>query len=136
MAFNLFSDKDVAVIKDLVQWWKSQRANTVNRPRTDVTEDWPAPEMYIARAPVGGIPALVRNDTGTLIADLTDDVPGSAVCQVYRLEEGEVVQVSDLKKTVYNLLPVAIPARAWLTIMRDKFGDWYATVIGLDFGQC
>lgn len=81
-----------------------------------------APEVYIARVPDAGIPALGEGNTGTA----SDDAPGSADCDIYKInDDDDLERVATLEKTVYNLSTKKIMER-WVPVFRDKFGKWLA----------
>jgi hypothetical protein len=106
-------------------------------------EEMTTPETYLARTPDAGVPALAENTTGTGTTDDVDDVLTSALCEIYQL-----VQISPLTPgtrrlvnlgfthRVFNVAPVALPARQLVLITRDKFGVWYFTAPWLDFATC
>lgn len=103
--------------------------NAPNRPAVGPWDDVPqAPEVYVARTPAGGIPALVEQ-AGTGIADQ----PGSATCRVYRLlpQAGgkRLRPIPGLTKLVYNLSNSPIGAFRWVLVARDKLGDWFVVAI-------
>lgn len=96
--------------------------------------DHQAPETYIALTPVLGIPALETSPgfTGTgsppTDTDPDNDVPGSAMCQIYRIRHEdsspEMIKIDGLVKTVYNLSGAGIDGNTWVLVTRDKFGAW------------
>lgn len=80
-------------------------------------EDHQAPEVYVASVP-GTIPPLQFVVGGA-------DRPGSATCQIYKLNpSGELIRVPGLTKVVYNLSLVAVDS-PWIVISRSKYGYWY-----------
>lgn len=91
-------------------------------------QEEPASEVYVSVAPAGGIPALAQGATGTSDAALSDDVPGSAYCDVWRLlGVGTGVTLRRLgsrKLLVYNMNTTAVPAGNWVTVHKEKFGHW------------
>lgn len=111
-------------------------ARDTARPRPNRTlsvepdPTWFPPEVYAARAPTGGIPALDRQTTGTGSLDLGDDRPGSATCDTYRIVEvgsSSVLRpVPGLTRKVYNFSVTAVPAYYWVLAVRDKWGRFWA----------
>lgn len=101
-----------------------------NRPAAeDLDNDQQAPEVYIARTPAGGIPALSEgSDTGTGGVSLHDDAPGYADCDIYCISDLSdpplMAKVEGLSKRVYNLSTVDVDEFRWIQIHRDKFGRW------------
>lgn len=98
----------------------------------DDFDDYPAPDTYIARVGVGGIPALdlgADMGSGTGTGETGDDVPGSAVCAIYRITgTGASARISPMgfTRTVYNLQPSAIAYGRWVVVTRLKTGEWVA----------
>ncbi len=129
---NFLSDADVEVIRGLVRSEMDRRLNAeVQFRQKDL---YSAPEVYVARAPSGGIPALDDGSTGTGTGALNDDVLGYAECRVYKIEgfggTADFVPVDGLVRTVYNPTTTAIDGNAWVTIVRDKFGQWLVAGAG------
>lgn len=142
------SQADRDAILELIREENKRVRNTQQRPREGAVdhEEFPAPEHYVALAPHGGIPAVTVNEfetgTGTGTGTGTtfgDDVPGSAICQIYQLIKEDDADVSGtLKmvpgevKRVYNANRVKVQAGSWVNVLRDKFETWWAVgpVIG------
>jgi len=86
-------------------------------------DDLFAPEVYVAKTPSGGIPAL------------SGSITGSAVCTIYKMDPYtgtgtgsgedvlELVQAG-FDETVHNVSDIAIPGESYKIVWRDKFGDW------------
>lgn len=119
-------DRDllIALKEDLA----TRRKEALRHPTRDLPQ---APEVYVARAPAGGIPALSVIGTGT------GDEPGHALCDVYRIAQSfgagtgtaddgppKMVRVNPLQRYVYNFTTADIAAHSWLVLVRDKFGLW------------
>jgi hypothetical protein len=95
-----------------------------------------APEIYVAKTPTGGIPAMDQaEDTGTGTGTVDLDSPGSADCDIYRIEfatptsSPTLVAISGLTRTVYNLTNSAITDE-WVLAHKDKWGFWCASAGG------
>jgi hypothetical protein len=148
----LLTESEVELLQSVLGKVRSQRQNTSGRPGVRA-EQGQAPEVYLVRTPATGIPALsAGTNVGTGSLAPSDDVPGSALCGVYRLIRtgsglagtGQSVGVRPVNGswtnpkqiTVYNFLPVAIPGNQWVTAIRDKFGYWMVPAQGLQFGTC
>src|SRR5262245_6155016 len=100
-----FSDADIEVLKGMVEAERNRRRNTTGRSTRDRIEDEEmlAPEVYIARVPAGGIPALVE-ESGAGI----EDTPGQADCDVYQVVRdnsttSHLEKIAMEKLTVLNL---------------------------------
>lgn len=86
------------------------------------------PEVHVALAPAGGIPAL---DDGAGTGTVTDDVTGSALCRVFRLNDsGGLTQIGSKELRVRNLSTTAVDAGRYVLAVRDKFGTWFAVPSG------
>lgn len=130
MAQHFLTDKDLAILKELVDRHRRIRGNTTMRSAVGLDhEEFPAPEIYIARTPSGGIPSAPG--TGT------SDPPGCAECQIYQLVPGggvgtgtgcdiAIEEVEDTTKIVYNLSADDISGNLWILVAREKFGYWMA----------
>ena len=81
-----------------------------------------APEVYIAKTPEGGIPAMEPGTGGD------PDAPGSADCTVYRVVNEELIAVDGLTRKIYNLSENDIEGNIYITVSRDKFGIWTPAV--------
>lgn len=129
MPLHFLTDEEVALLQRVIDAHHKNRINTPSRPPTERSfsdrEDHQAPETYIAfPQDEDGIPALTPN-VGT--ADDDYDEPGVATCDIYRIivTDGtpKLQPISGLEREVYNLSENAVP-QAWLTVTRDKFGQW------------
>jgi hypothetical protein len=92
-------------------------------------EEMPAPEMYVALTPIGGIPALVQASS----TPGEGDEPGVADCQIYKIVKGAddfLEEVANVTKPVYNLNGEEIAGETWVLVQRDKFGTWFAITGG------
>ncbi len=133
MAEKLFLLKadDLAILREVIDDYRKRRYSTPGRARIEPDEHQ-APEVYIARTPASGIDAL-RGHSGT---DITDDEPGSALCNIYRIvptaapagtdTNAEIRAVESFEKRIYNLSSTAVAADSWIPVMRDKYGYWLA----------
>lgn len=127
----VLSDRDVRVLREMMREFAQRRQNQQSTSEQGTPSA--APEVYVARVPADGIPALDEGFTGTGTGTGTmDDSPGYAVCAVYRAVLDEVgtptlIRVADLNKIVYNLSSSTIRGSSWCLVARDKFGYWYAT---------
>lgn len=116
------TDDDRNILRDLIADWKRRLRN---QPRQEeVDEEQGTTEVYVARSPAAGIPALTE-DIGASIAD----EPGYADCYIYRIVINagipELQPISNFFRRIYNLCTEDIPGDSWLIVARDKFGFWF-----------
>lgn len=129
----LLTDRQVSLLQELLDEHRGRIRNTVGRPHVP-REDYGAPDVYIARVPSGGIPAL-SPVAGTSLAD----EPGSALCDIYRVLELSpaytgtgslanrqwyLVKVPTNQRRVFNLTTSSVSGDQWIIVERDKFGAW------------
>lgn len=138
----VLSERDHEVLRNVVQWWEHLPQKMRSRPQPGDYDEYTSPEVYVARTPNGGIPALnvevpspsVVTGTGT---DIYDE-PGRADCTIYQLlppaygtaTGPEELRSAGFTRKVYNLGLDAVPANTWVLVSRDKFGRWYVTGSG------
>lgn len=132
---HLLTDADARQLKAMAEQLRKLRVNSdnLNSAPNDPKRQWQSADMYVVLNP--GLKALRYAETMTGTGSATYDVPGSAVCSVYRLVYIDNVMGLKLvqhKVKVYNLQPVAITAGSpkYLLVKRDRFGSWL-----LDSGQ-
>lgn len=133
------SDRDVDVLRQIVDWWRSRQGTTTQRPAVTVDSVYvdpsAAPEIYMAVTPAGGIPGPAY---GTSLSTASTLFFQSAECQVYRLTEPGNFGLAELEKTegltlrVFNLSLDDLPEFTLVTVHRDKYGKWFASPVGLD----
>lgn len=146
------TEADKLVLQNLIDSARRGQKNTTQRPTFDVDE-LGTPEIYIARSPSGGIPALKLEcppnppppdpPCFTIV-----DEPGFAECSIYRIlwnqktprrstgggltrvtiSKPELFPVTGLSRRVYNLSLRAIPGNIWMIVLRDKWGNWLPLV--------
>lgn len=125
---RVLSDSDVETLRDIIARVRRDRVNTTGRP--DVTgEEGASPNLYVARTPAGGVPALTEEAGAGIV-----DTPGSADCDVYFLSEetaGTVIRpVSSMTQRVHNLSATAMPGDTWVPVGRTTHGLWLAFPAG------
>lgn len=85
--------------------------------------------MYIA-LPQDGITALGELGTGGYGDEEGDaDTPGSGLCELFRLADGELHSLGGKTERVYNISRTAI-GRQWIQVHQDRFGVWWAVTGG------
>lgn len=91
-------------------------------------ENYPSPDVYIVKTPVGGIPGLsiVGTGSGTDTLPAVGDTLGSASCQVLQVINGVLQAVDNFFLTVYNIYEADIRGETVITVKRDKYGTWIA----------
>lgn len=124
MAFKLYvlNEDDRRVLKEVID-------REARRPKNSVDDGGPGhpvhtSEVYIAKVPEGGIPALeIEAAYGT-----GDDtyIPGEASCEIYKLDNTvdppELIPAG-FSRTVYNVTDSVLSSE-FVIIVRDKFGRW------------
>ncbi len=112
-----------------------------NRPGlTFDSDDYNTPDVYVARTPGTGIPALRMDlDTGTgtrpigTASAFQGNTPGSAECNIYRVLYTSTtpnLMPVGITRAVLNLSTTAVAANSWVIVIRDKFGQWYVLQMG------
>lgn len=125
MPLIYLTPEDVKVLQALVRFGRSQRVNLLA-----LHEGLPeglAPDVYIAKTPTGGIPALtlpVGTSTGMFAT------PGKADCDIYTIRETtlggtpQLVPIPNIERTVYNISLVDVEENEYILIKRIKGGKW------------
>lgn len=111
------AESDVAILREIVAWWRKSPKNRAGSHDIE-PEVGQAPEVYVARTPTAGIPALVA-EVGTGV----NDEPGYADCVIYQLISG-LLQATSGTKRIYNL-GAEVAGDAWIFVIRDKWGKWW-----------
>jgi hypothetical protein len=128
MTSYLLSEADRALLRRLYDADKARQGGsgaggrTMGRPNT-VYDEVQGPEVYVAKSPVGGIPALIPV-IGTAPGF---DQPGMADCDIYSITGADStpqLQLVNFQKRIYNLNSAGIPGSTWVGVARDKFGLW------------
>jgi len=128
MALRDFSDKDIAVLRELVSDHLNRQKNTNRRGASGGPGDaFQEMELQIALPPEDGLPGLTRGgeSIGTSSASLPEpgDVPGSAECNIYWIDTNGALADTGYTETVYNLAETAF-AYDWIIIAKTKYGNW------------
>ena len=128
---KFLSDRDRAILQQMITWWKNVRVNTFKGGHP--THKFQSPDIYVALPPSGGIPALTLSGSSPGVGD----TPGSATCDIYRIDSsGDLEAITGLDKTVYNLSFVKIQFW-WVIVERSKQGKWLAINPGsVGFDRC
>lgn len=117
------SEEDAEILRRIIREIK-QNPRPQSRYREE-REIGQSPEVYVARTPPGGIPAIF-DYPGTAA-----DIPGSAECDVYRATVVDGVrrlfEVTGLTRIVHSLSYTAVPGNIYVKIERDKFGVWWVS---------
>lgn len=141
---KFLSDSDVRTIQGLIE---RERRRPERGLDSSVPEDARSPEVYIAKTPASGIPALISDidatdtGTGTGFGSATGtgtcgNQPGSITCEIWQIVKAKsgsrciprLIPVSGLVRTVWNTSSNDIPGNEWIPIVRDKYGHWLANV--------
>tara|TARA_R110000824_G_scaffold172434_1_gene350267 strand:+ start:6410 stop:7168 length:759 start_codon:yes stop_codon:yes gene_type:complete len=132
MALRDFSDEEMVILKQITLDWRNREGGNARKPEklTGIPAETlgQVNDVYIARIPVGGLPALNENEGATgSSTTLEDDTPNSIVCDLYRIAASGFMVPVGLSKRVYNISTSEI-AESWASVHRDKFGKWIAAV--------
>lgn len=75
-------------------------------------------DIFMAYSPAPGIPALTPG------SGPTDDTPGSAMCDLYRmnLDTGKMVLMGSKQRKVFNFSFSAVTGNRWIVINKTKQG--------------
>lgn len=113
--YKFLTGDDVKVLKEVVEYYRKVVKAGQKLPTNEIYS--PAPPMYMAEVPVGGIAAL---DTGT-------GEPGSAECNIFKLVDG-VMTDAGFTETVYNasLSSITQASASYISAQRDSYGTWWA----------
>lgn len=123
---HFLTDQDKAIVQAVIDQVQKDRVNTPLRSQQERANQ--ASDVYIAKVPEDGIPALTET-SGTGTGDF--DIPGSVACDIYHIIDDtvsgdpELVPIEGLSKTVYNLASVEI-VEGWTLINKTKGGRWIA----------
>ena len=133
MALVDFTEAELAALREIARRVLGGSINAFDQDQSqkDTYEDHQAPEVYIAKTPTDGILALTNGDTGTGTGSY--DEPGSATCDIYCIDETDVVpDLRDILKDelVYNISETAIEGSIYVLASRDKFGHWVVVSSG------
>lgn len=123
------TDADAKILQELIEERRRERT------QLQLPEDVPtrASDVLLAKAPDGGIPALSL--TGTAGTAGGEDVAGSAVCDIYRLNRATGnLEAYEKQKTVYNASST-IESGPYVPIGRTKSGA-YVVLGGAGVGLC
>lgn len=125
--------KERLIFLELVKDYRERRVQGPGGGRPEL-EDYPSTDCYIARTPTGGIPALDDHLPGTAVdTDPTDDEPGYAACDIYRIvlvDDVYALQSMETEKLVFNLSQTAVDGDAWVGIVKEKSGHWIVAGAG------
>lgn len=148
MAGYLLTEDDVKLLKQMAGAFRKKREVILQYSRE--ADNLPAPDVYVALTPEGGIPALTYSpaglyevtgtagsgtgsDVGTGTADVYP-IPGFADCEIYQLsreltDEPYLSEMAFLDHRVYNCSENAVERSKFIVIFRDKNGIWWASSI-------
>lgn len=122
---HYLTDADVELLQEMIRLHQNKRHNPALRP-FDEEPNLQPPEVYVALAPMGGIPALTGAGT---------DIDATAtICEIYKLsavsgpgtDPGFPLVDAGFTQPVYNLFN-AVPANSWVLVEKDKYGTWWVS---------
>lgn len=111
---QLLTDDDIALLQEIIREVRHGRkgAGRSTEQRTHTNQ---ASDIYIAKVPASGIPAITLGGT---------DKPGSAQCYTYRINANdELVPIGSHQEKVYNLSTQRIDSY-YALITKTKDGKW------------
>jgi hypothetical protein len=127
-ALLALSDAGRRVLKEVID--REMRKPQNSEPNRSKEYPVHTSEIYIAKVPSGGIPAMeIERGVGT-----NDDVytPGEADCEIYKvdnLKNPPKLIKAGFSRKVYNVSSSSI-ATEFLLVSRDKYGKWVPASVG------
>lgn len=124
------SESDRQILNELIRDYRS-RSSTTSTRAVQRPEYYANADIYLARTPDTGIPALTEA-TGAS----NYDTPGSATCYIYKVStdgttgESSIKPVDQTRRKVFNVSHEDIGGNRWIVVVKDKFGSWFATIAG------
>jgi hypothetical protein len=117
---SVLTDSDVAALRDIIARVKRSPGPRGGDILDTIDLDYSTPEVYLAKAPDGGLPAA------------SGGILGVADCQIYRALpfSGGTTEALGYGKTVYNPGSSTVAPGTLFLATRDKFGVWYCSVPG------
>ena len=110
--------KALSILNQLVKQGKLNITRGYEHGKVD-HEEHQAPEIYVAKTPSAGIPAITQTN------------PGKADCEIYRLipaigsdGEADLEEVPNHEKTVYNISGIDIEGDVYVLVSKEKYGSW------------
>lgn len=109
----MLNDEDLKLLQGMLDKSRREVVSTSSR-RVVIPEDLPAPETFIVKTPLTGIPGM------------TGVIPTYAECQVYQLDgvSGSLIY-SGFTRRVYNFAINATPNARLVLATKDKYGTWF-----------
>jgi hypothetical protein len=130
MPIRDFTEVEIEILQQIAGDWKNRRGGMNRKP-----EKLPGlsseglgqvNDVYIARIPEDGIPALIQDNAATGSGStITDDMPGYAQCDLFKIGKDATMIDLGLTRRVWNVSTASI-AEGWAIIQRTKFGNWIA----------
>lgn len=134
---GFIKEDDIPILQQMIAEYRRHNREGDIQPHILIEEE-PAddiftPEVYVAKTPVGGIPALeveIYPATGSI-----HYVPGKARCDIYKLWPRTSLTEQELIATIYDQLVYNVSQHRidslFKIVWRDKYGDWVT-----DCGPC
>jgi hypothetical protein len=121
----VLTDADRALLQGVLDSIRAQRANPSQRPNVDWVEHQAA-DVYLCTAPDTGIPSMLfYGPTGL-------PEPGIAICTPYQpviIPDVPFLEPLGFTLEVFNAGSF-IPAGSWILAVKDKWGVWWAVMVG------
>lgn len=127
MALRDFSDEDMRKIQNLLD----QESRRVNSSKTadDPSYIDKSPDVYVAKTPSGGIPAMIGLEPGYAECEIYKQLPVSFGSDQTKIEALLNPDNSSYTQLVRNVSSSSI-TNEYVVIKRDKFGFWMVDVGG------
>lgn len=119
-------EDDAKIVNEVISDYRRRNratASPLEAEREAEMDDMFTPEVYVAKIPEAGIPALTE-DGGS-------PVPGTATCDIYKVISsmvGTTLVGAEFDKPVYNVSAQSIETTSengdYKIVWRDKYGHW------------
>lgn len=137
----VLSERDRMIVEEVIRQvellvGRSLRGGGIGGGWVNKLDDFPQQaSVYVARVPVGGIPGVEGNYTGTGSDDNPlDDVFSFADCEIYHMDRSDpnipILKPTGFTRKVYNVSETSVPGNFWVITKRDQFGTWWTEVQG------
>ena len=119
---DLLSGAALAQVQQMIRDYYGQVRG--ERPEFPMVKVPSGPEVYVAKSPVGGIPARSGTTLRSALCDLYRDTPASFGSTTRSIAAWLGADGEQVQRRVYNLSSEAVAAEAYIVITRTKLGTW------------
>lgn len=113
------TEGDYVLLLEMLREYRRERKN-LDRP-IDETTSQKSPDVFIARVPDAGIPALSL--VGTAGTEGGEDTAGSATCDIYRVATDGSLEAYERQKEVFNVHSTAVGGD-YTVVIKSKSGTY------------